>query len=113
METLPEELLERIVSYVTFSRGDGFLPDRQTLRALSRTSPQLQRIVEPHRYRVVDFYTQRLDEPQQLAITTSSSAYTQHATEVLVEIASSAHVSTIAHRTPRTSSPGPLRNLLA
>ena len=97
MEALPEELLDRIVSYVTLSRGDRCLPDRLTLRALSRTSPQLRRITEPHRYRVLDFYTQRLDEPQQLAITTSSSAYTRHATEVLAEIASSAHVSTIPH----------------
>jgi hypothetical protein len=55
VETLPEELLDHILSYVTIDHHDRVIPDIQSLLNISRASDQLERMAEPYLHRVYDF----------------------------------------------------------
>jgi hypothetical protein len=54
VETLPEELLDHILSYVTIDHHDRVIPDIQSLLNISRASHQLERMAEPYLHRVYD-----------------------------------------------------------
>jgi hypothetical protein len=51
MESLPEEILDHVLSFVTINYHDRTIPDIQSLRNVSIVSQRLQRMSAPHLFR--------------------------------------------------------------
>jgi hypothetical protein len=61
MTSLPEELLNHVLSFVTVDHHDGSLPEIESLRSVSIVPQQLQRLAAPHLFRVYDVNEAHVD----------------------------------------------------
>jgi hypothetical protein len=61
MESLPEELLDRVLSCVTIDHHDRTIPDIQSLRSVSIVSQRPQSMSAPHFFRIYNVGESYLD----------------------------------------------------
>jgi hypothetical protein len=52
MDSLPEELLDHVLTFVTIDHHDRTIPDIESLRSVSMVSKRLRRMAAPHLFRV-------------------------------------------------------------